>query len=185
MQELGGFLAAFVVFALASGLVLHLAQADHESDERSGARSGLAIWLLAFFHANTVAAAAGADVAKVPLPPTPSVAVGIAVGCAGVLLFVWSTIALVRGARFEGLETRRLVTTGPYRLARHPQSLGWTLLLLGIAIASRSVIALLLVVAFALFAARYARIEEQQLADRFGSFFEEYRRATRSPLGSR
>lgn len=183
MADLAGFFGAFVIFGLASALVLHLADADYDRDDSSGTRSGLAIWLLAFFHANTVVAAASADVAKLPLPEGPSLAAGIAVGSVGWLLFLWATLALVRRADFEGLQTRRLVTTGPYRLARHPQSLGWTLLLLGIAIASRSVIGLLLVVAFALFAARHARLEDRHLAERFGDAFERYRQTTRSTLG--
>lgn len=185
MQDLAGFFGAFVIFGLASMLVLHLAEADHDREADSGARSGLAIWLLAFFHANTVVAAAGADVAKVPLPELPLLVAGIVIGTTGWLLFVWATLALVRGADFEGLQTRRLVTRGPYRLARHPQSLGWTLLLLGVAVGSRSIIALVLVVAFALFARRHARIEERQLAQRFGDGFERYRGSTPSALGLR
>ena len=177
MDELGGLGAFFIVFALASGLVLHLANADAER-ETSGARSALAVWLLAFFHANTVVAAASTDAGKVAVPEIPLLVAGIVIGTLGWVLFMWSTWVLVRRGDFEGLETRQLVTSGPFRLSRHPQSLGWTLLLLGIAVGSRSVVALLLVVAFALFATRYARIEERQLAERFGEAFERYRRRT-------
>ena len=184
MKDLGGLAGAFVVFALASGLVLHLAEADVERDKAAGARSGLAIWLLAFFHANTVVAAAYAGVGNVPLPESPLLVGGLAIATAGWVLFLWSTIELVRRGRFEGLATTRLVVTGPFRFSRHPQSLGWTVLLLGIAVASRSVIALALVVAFALFAARYARIEERELAGRYGDAFEHYRQRTAPTLGA-
>jgi protein-S-isoprenylcysteine O-methyltransferase Ste14 len=179
VRDVAGLAAGFVVFGLASALVLHLAEADRDREGSTGARSGLAIWLLAFFHANTVVAAAGVGTGKLPLPETPFLAAGIAVGVAGWLLFLWATLTLVRRADFEGLETRKLVTTG----WRHPQSLGWTVMLLGIAIGSRSVIALLLVLAFSAFAARYARIEERELAERFGDAFERYRQTTRSMLG--
>jgi protein-S-isoprenylcysteine O-methyltransferase Ste14 len=178
MKDFVGFLAGFMVFAIASGLVLHLAEADTEKDEATGARSGVAIWLLAFFHANTVIAAAYAAVAKIPLPETPLLVGGLVIAALGWLLFAWATVTLVRRADFEGLQTTKLVTDGPFRFSRHPQSLGWTILLLGIAIASRSVIALGLVVAFGLFASRHARIEERQLATRFGTAFEQYRSRT-------
>lgn len=178
MKDLVGFVAGFLVFAIASAVVLHLARSDSEQDEATGARSGFAIWLLAFFHANTVVAAAYATIAKVPLPQTPLLVVGLTVAGLGWLLFAWATLTLVRHAGFEGLQTTKLVTDGPFRFSRHPQSLGWTILLLGIAVASRSVIALGLVVAFALFATRHARIEERELAQRFGGAFERYRSRT-------
>ena len=177
MAELGGLLAFFVVFALASGLVLHLADADADRDV-SGARSGIAVWLLAFFHANTVAAAASTDAARLAALETPLLVAGIGIAVSGWVLFIWSTLVLVRRGGFEGLETTQLVTSGPFRFSRHPQSLGWMLLLLGIAVASRSIVALLLVVAFAVFATRYARIEERQMAERFGEPFERYRART-------
>ena len=177
MAELGGLLAFFVVFAVASALVLHLANADAQR-EGSGTRSAVAVWLLAFFHANTVAAAAGTDAGKFALWETPLLIVGIVIGTFGWLLFMWSTWVLVRQGAFEGPETTQLVTTGPFRFSRHPQSLGWTLLLLGIAVGSRSVVGLLLVLAFVLFATRYARIEERQMAERFGETFDRYRSQT-------
>lgn len=182
MDELGGLLGFFVVFALASGLVLHLADADADR-ESSGARSGIAVWLLAFFHANTVVAAASTDAGKVSALETPLLVAGIVLAVAGWVLFIWSTLVLVRRGGFAGLETTQLVTGGPFRFSRHPQSLGWTLLLLGLAIASRSVVALVLVGAFAVFATRYARIEERQLGDRFGEAFERYRRRTAAAFG--
>ena len=57
-------------------------------------------------------------------------------------------------------------------------SLGWTVLLLGVAIACRSLIALTLVAAFAIFAIRYARIEEREISGRFGDAYEQYSRHT-------
>ena len=183
MAELGGLLAFFVVFGVASGLVLHLADADTES-EGSGTRSAVAVWLLAFFHANTVAAAASTDAGRLALLETPLLIAGIVIGTFGWVLFIWSTWVLVRRGDFHGLESTQLVTSGPFRFSRHPQSLGWTLLLLGIAVGSRSVVGLLLVVAFALFAARYAHIEERQMAERFGEPFQRYRASTPAALST-
>lgn len=171
-------MAGFVVFALASGLVLHLAQADAEREGRTRGRSALAIWLLAFFHANTVIAAAYTDVAKLDAAEQPLLVGGLVIAGAGFLLFLWATRELVRRGAFRDLDTTALVTSGPFRLVRHPQSLGWMLLLLGVAVASRSAVALVLVAAFGVFATRYARLEDRQLAERFGDAFERYRQRT-------
>jgi protein-S-isoprenylcysteine O-methyltransferase Ste14 len=50
-------------------------------------------------------------------------------------------------------------------------------------VASRSVIALVLVGVFALFAARYARLEEAGLRERFGAAYDRYRAERRGPFG--
>jgi len=184
MEDLGPFLAAFVVFGLAGGLVLTLAEADADREGGLQARSAIALWLLAFFHANTVVSAAFTDVGRIDaLPRVPFLVAGLAVSAAGWVLFIVATSTLVRRGAFAGLETTRLVTTGVYARTRHPQSLGWTLLLLGVAVASRSVLALALVVVFALFAARYARLEERGLRERFGGAYERYRSGAGSSRG--
>jgi protein-S-isoprenylcysteine O-methyltransferase Ste14 len=73
-----------------------------------------------------------------------------------------------------------LVTTGPYRLVRHPIYLGLTLLAAGNALSFGS-LAGLLVAAFGIvptFAWR-ARVEEGELSRTFGAAFAAYRRRTR------
>jgi protein-S-isoprenylcysteine O-methyltransferase Ste14 len=176
MADLGPFLAAFVVFGLAGGLVLTLADADADREGGVQARTAVALWLLSFFHANTVVSAAFTDTGRLDaLPRVPFLVVGLLVSVAGWLLFIVATTQLVRRGAFVGLETTKLVTTGLFARMRHPQSVGWTILLLGVAIASRSVLGLALVAVFALFAARYARREERGLRERFGAAYERYR----------
>lgn len=51
-------------------------------------------------------------------------------------------------------------------------------MLLGVAIAGRSLGALALVAVFAVFVERYVRLEEQQLARDFGAAYERYRAQT-------
>jgi protein-S-isoprenylcysteine O-methyltransferase Ste14 len=185
MQDLGPFLAAFVVFGLAGGLVLQLAQADADREGGVQARSAIALWLLAFFHANTVVSAAFTETGRIEaLPRVPFLVAGLAVSVVGWVLFIVATSTLVRRGAFAGLETTRLVTGGVYARLRHPQSVGWTLLLLGVAIASRSLLALALVAVFALFAARYARLEESGLRERFGGAYESYRSGDGRPGGT-
>jgi protein-S-isoprenylcysteine O-methyltransferase Ste14 len=176
MEELGPFLAAFVVFGLAGGLVLTLADADADREGGLQARTAIALWLLAFFHANTVVSAAFTDVLRLDgLPRVPFLVLGLAISAGGWIVFIVATAQLVRRGAFVGLETTKLVTTGLFARTRHPQSLGWTLLLLGVAVASRSVLGLVLVAVFALFAARYAKLEERGLRDRFGAAYDRYR----------
>ena len=186
MEAIGPFLAALVVFGLAGALVLQLAEADADRDDGGGpqARTAIALWLLAFFHANTVVSAAFTETGRIDaLPRVPFLAAGLALCAAGWLLFIVATATLVRRGAFAGLQTTRLVTTGPFARLRHPQSVGWTLLLLGVAVASRSVIALVLVGVFALFAARYAHLEEEGLRERFGAAYDRYLAERRGPFG--
>lgn len=73
-----------------------------------------------------------------------------------------------------------LVTTGPYRLVRHPIYLGLTLLAAGNALGFGSAVAFL-IVSFAIvptFAWR-ARVEEGELSRAFGEAFAVYRQRTR------
>ncbi len=186
MESLGPFLAALVVFGVAGALVLQLAEADADRDDGGGpqTRTAIALWLLAFFHANTVVSAAFTAAGRIDaLPRVPFLVAGLVLSAAGWLLFIAATATLVRRGAFAGLQTTRLVTTGPFARLRHPQSVGWTVLLLGVAVASRSVIALVLVGVFALFAARYARLEEEGLRERFGAAYDRYLTERRGPFG--
>ena len=131
--------------------------------------------LFVFLHGYAVSVAAYSDVAKVDVPATPLLVTGMLVATAGALLFLWATSELARRGRFVGTSSTRLVTSGPFRRLDHPQYAGWTVVLFGIAIASRSLIALALVVAFALLVVRYVRAEDRQLARRFGDELTQHR----------
>ncbi len=186
MEDLGPFLAAFVVFGLAGGLVLTLADADADREGGVQARTAVALWLLAFFHANTVVSAAFTDAGRLDaLPRVPFLVLGLVVSAVGWLVFITATAQLVRRGAFVGLETTKLVTTGLFARMRHPQSVGWTLLLLGVAIASRSLLGLVLVAVFAIFARQYARREERGLRERFGAAYEQYRSGGPGPGAGR
>lgn len=128
-----GFLIAFAVFCVAAVIVLQVVD-----DGRGTIVPGVAVWLLYFFHADTVVAAAYADIGRVPLPEAPFLVVGLGTAAGGWLLFLIATRQLVRGGRFVGLTPSRLVTAGAFRLSRHPQNAGWAIMLLGVAIASLS-----------------------------------------------
>lgn len=144
----------------------------------------IAVWLLYFFHADTVAAAAYADVGRLPFPEAPFLVLGLATAAGGWLLFLIATRQLVRDGRFVGLTPSRLVTAGAFRLSRHPQNTGWAITLLGVAIASRSVIALAFVGVFGVFSARLASSEEAELERRHGAAYIAYRDRTPVLLGA-
>lgn len=74
--------------------------------------------------------------------------------------------------------TRELVTTGPYAYTRNPVELGMLFVLLGIALFMRSLSGLVLIPIIAMIVVIYVRLsEEPQLVRRFGSAYEEYRKA--------
>ena len=171
-------LIAVAVFTAVAVLVLRWAGQDLVGRGALSAKSVLASWLLYVFHADTVASAAWINALAVDVPRTVALAAGALVAVAGFAVFLSATVVLVRHGDFAGPRTRRLVTSGPYRLSRHPQNVGWGIMLLGIAIAGRSLVAIALVGLFAVFVERYARLEEHQLQQDFGAPYDAYRAST-------
>jgi protein-S-isoprenylcysteine O-methyltransferase Ste14 len=150
------------------------------SQRRAAARTPLIANLAAFalFFASLLilSSSSAGDIA---LPLSMSGCVIALVGAALVLRSraelgsAWSLLA--RAERATGL-----VTTGPYRLVRHPIYLGLTLLAAGNALSFGNAAAFL-VLTFGIvptFAWR-ARVEERELGRTFGEAFAVYRRRTR------
>ena len=171
-------LGSVVVFSVAAMLVLRWAANDLAKAGKLSAKSVVASWLLYVFHADTVATAAWMGAVSVGVPRAAALVAGAALAVSGFAIFLTATIVLVRDGDFEGPRTRGLVTAGPYRRSRHPQNLGWGIMLLGIAIAGRSLVAVALVGLFAVFIERYARLEEDQLQRDFGDSYAAYRTST-------
>ena len=104
--------------------------------------------------------------------------VGAALTLAGLLFTVWARVHL--GRNWSGTVTVKqghdLVTSGPYRLVRHPIYTGLLLALVGFALARgewRGVVAVAL--AGGSFW-RKLRIEERWMPEQFGAVYEEYSR---------
>jgi len=97
-----------------------------------------------------------------------------------VALLIWTLPALGRNLT-DTVVTRRehtLVTRGPYRWIRHPFYVSMALLTIGSAlVAANWFIFLSGVVVFSLLAIR-SRVEEEQLAARFGDAYRDYRKHT-------
>jgi protein-S-isoprenylcysteine O-methyltransferase Ste14 len=77
-------------------------------------------------------------------------------------------------------QSTSLITTGVYRLSRHPMYLGLVLVVLGIAVITGSLTPLLVVPIFALLLDRkFIAAEERLLEKRFGSAWLEYKKSVR------
>ncbi len=100
--------------------------------------------------------------------PTPrSVAWGAAIAVAGEALRVWAAGHLEKG--------REVTSSGPYRFIRHPLYAGSTLMGIGLAVASASMIVAALVAVYLLtFITAAVRMEEAFLRSRFGDAYDRY-----------
>ena len=73
-----------------------------------------------------------------------------------------------------GRGERRLVSSGIYKLCRHPQYVGWSSVLLGAAVAGRSGLSLLLSVLLIAAFFMVVPLEERILTARLGPAYREY-----------
>ena len=103
---------------------------------------------------------------------------GLAVMAAATLLHVWARVHLGRNWTSEVViqQDHQLVTSGPYRLVRHPVYTALIALALGTAIVSGRILSLLGAATFAVAYARKLRLEEMALSATFGARWDEYRR---------
>jgi len=115
------------------------------------------------------------------LDPSPaSLIIGgflLVVGLVFALWSIYTQFTLGRGTPLPVIPTRRLLTTGPFRYCRNPMTLGTILAYLGLSIAAATFVAILIVVALAgLLLVYLKRMEENELAERFGEEYLAYRR---------
>lgn len=99
---------------------------------------------------------------------------------AGLSLGWWSVYAQLtrgRGTPLPMLPTQELLITGPFQYCRNPMTLGTILAYLGIAIIAGSVMGLVLMACFiGLLLLYLKRMEERELAERFGEAYLAYKR---------
>ena len=108
--------------------------------------------------------------------------IGIAIMSVGMALRYWAVITL--GASFRTtIETdneQKVVSTGPYKLIRHPSYGGWLLICLGYGIAVQNWLSLLVAVFLPLVALLYRiHVEEQVLVSSLGSDYVDYQKRTK------
>jgi protein-S-isoprenylcysteine O-methyltransferase Ste14 len=101
---------------------------------------------------------------------------------AGFSLGLWSVYSQLdrgRGTPLPVMPTQELLTDGPFRYCRNPMTLGAIVAYLGIAVAARSTSGVLLVASLAAALLTYLkRLEEPELAERFGERYLAYRQVT-------
>lgn len=104
---------------------------------------------------------------------------GILLIVVGVTFAAWATSA---AGQVVLAEPERLVTTGPYRISRHPMYVGWTLLYLGMLAIMNSAWFAVLLPGLAIWVHRISVREERRLLLLFGSVYEDYQRQVRRYL---
>lgn len=116
------------------------------------------------------------------LDDVPARVIGYAIGLGGLLLSAWALVTLA-SARTNILPHRaadRLITTGPYRIWRHPLYMAEAMMLLGLAQATGNIWFAISAVLFTVSVLALAVLpEERHLEARFGAEFEAYRERTR------
>jgi protein-S-isoprenylcysteine O-methyltransferase Ste14 len=115
------------------------------------------------------------------LDPSPATLIigGIllAVGLVFALWSIYTQFTLGRGTPLPVIPTRRLLTTGPFRYCRNPMTLGTILAYLGLSIAAATIVGILIVASLgSLLLVYLMRMEEKELAERFGEEYLAYRR---------
>jgi protein-S-isoprenylcysteine O-methyltransferase Ste14 len=101
-------------------------------------------------------------------PTARSLAIGAVVAVIGETVRVWAAGHLEKG--------REVTRSGPYGFTRHPLYLGSSLIGIGLAIASASLIVALLVLTYlAITLTAAIRTEEAHLTDKFGGAYPAYR----------
>jgi protein-S-isoprenylcysteine O-methyltransferase Ste14 len=100
----------------------------------------------------------------------------------GFSLAFWSIDAQLgrgRGTPLPVMPTQELLTDGPFRYCRNPMTLGTILAYLGMAVAARTTTGTAIVISLAASLLVYLkRLEEGELAERFGESYLTYKRET-------
>jgi protein-S-isoprenylcysteine O-methyltransferase Ste14 len=111
-------------------------------------------------------------------PTWRSLTAGLAVAIAGEAIRIWAAGHLEK--------SREVTRSGPYRFVRHPLYAGSSLIALGVAIASHSlVVAIAGAVYMTVTIAAAIRTEEAFLRQAFGAAYEQYERSEGEPMRRR
>jgi protein-S-isoprenylcysteine O-methyltransferase Ste14 len=115
------------------------------------------------------------------LSPGPaSFIIGAILVVVGLFFAQWSILVQFthgRGTPLPMIPTQRLITSGPFQYCRNPMTLGTILAYLGLSIAAATIVGVILVAALAALLLLYIkRMEEKELAERFGEEYLAYKR---------
>ena len=110
------------------------------------------------------------------VPVLPAAIAGSVFLVAGALLYGTARLTFRSFRLTWGLMTDRLVSDGLYAWSRNPQSVGWTLMLLGAGLLGRSASTMALGVVYWTSCLVWVPLEERALHDRFGKQYDDYRK---------
>ena len=117
------------------------------------------------------------DLFAVGGPPPALRTISVVVLIPGITIWIWSVVLILRK-----VPRGELITTGPYRLVRHPLYTGVSLLVLPwIGFLVNSWLGLAIGLALYVGSRRYAPEEEAQLSQTFGVEWERYQRSVTLP----
>lgn len=149
---------------------------SYREQKRLSTRMAVAVWALCAGHAALTGVAAWRGVWPMPVGAAVSVPVAAVFVVIGAAVFAAGAVAFRSLRRMSGLETNVLVSSGVYRWCQNPQSLGWGLILVGVAVFGQSGLALTLVVMFGgVFHIYLVVVEEPYLEQMFGDAYLKYR----------
>ncbi|MGI9147865.1 MAG: methyltransferase family protein [Chloroflexota bacterium] len=152
-------------------------------DFRSGAwkgkqDAGSYFWVVAAVTGGFATAITLAAVHAFTLPvPAVWLGSGLVVAWAGMLLRLWAVLSLGRffTTRVQVLADQRVVTSGPYRLVRHPSYLGLLILFFGLGLALGDLAsAVVMIVLPAVGLVKRIAVEEAALRGGLGDSYIEY-----------
>lgn len=135
-------------------------------------------WAAYLFHSSLLFYTSWVSVWPLPISLNVALRIGIPVALAGLVIYGLAASGFRSWAWATGLEHPRLVRCGIYRFFRHPQYLGWTIVLFGIALIGRSALAFILVGVLAGVFAMIIPMEDRRLVSRFGDEYSQCRRQT-------
>lgn len=170
-------------FWILSEVLLAFRRRAAKVSRRKGGRGSVVLVFLVI-----VASIAAANVAlflvplRFPGDPTIYTAIAAALIVAGIGIRWWAILTLGRFFSVDVAlqEHHQIVQNGPYRWVRHPAYTGLLVIFLGVGIASRSWLSLVLVVVpITVFFLYRIRIEEEALSDELGEDYLEYRKKTK------
>lgn len=151
----------------------------YEKGETWPTRVSAAVWAGDTLHFVLVLLASIQSIWPLPINSIVALVSGIAMGIIGLLIMLVGMLEFRSFKRISGMDSSKLITSGIYRYSRNPQYVGWFLALLGLSIAGRSGLALLLTIALIIGIHMYnIKLEEPYLERIFGDGYRRYKENT-------
>jgi protein-S-isoprenylcysteine O-methyltransferase Ste14 len=178
MRDFALFVVCFGMFLVPVAIAFRRAKSELELRERVSTATFIAA-LFAYTALGTgVVLSSWLNAWPVPILSWISQTLGVILMLAGAAVYLTARLQLRSFRQTWALRTDKLLASGIYRLARHPQNIGWGLLLTGVALLGRSGVALALTGSYLVTCLIWLPVEEAFLQRRFGSTYARYRART-------